>query len=103
MIGFIMMGSIFFLPIWFEHIKDYSATESGLQLIPMMFGLILASIVSGALVSKYGHYYTYPIVGGALLTLGSGLVKLFHPSSGQEHFIPILFVIGKLYLFSYLE
>ena len=59
-----------------------------------MFGIILASVSSGAIVSRTGHYYTYPIVGSALLTIGSGLLKLFEHNSGQGHFIPIMFIGG---------
>ncbi len=60
----------------------------------MMFGIIFGSGVSGALMSKFGHYKTYPIVGSALLTLGTGLLSLIGPDSGQAQFIPFLLILG---------
>ncbi len=74
--------------------QNKSATTAGLLLIPMMFGLIISSAVSGALVTKTGHYKAYPIIGSALMILGLGLLSLFKPDSGEEVFIPFLFIAG---------
>jgi len=59
-----------------------------------MFGIIFGSGISGALMSKFGHYKTYPIIGSALLTLGVGLLSLIAPDSGQGQFIPFLLILG---------
>ena len=54
--AFAFFGAIVFLPRWFQFVHGFSSTDSGLALLPLMFGLILSSIVSGFLVSRTGRY-----------------------------------------------
>jgi EmrB/QacA subfamily drug resistance transporter len=49
-------GAIIFLPRWFQFVREVSPTDSGLQTLALLAGLILSSIVSGALVSRTGRY-----------------------------------------------
>jgi len=94
LVGVVMFSSMLYLPLWFQTVKGESAMISGIQMLPMLFGLIIASTVSGFLVAKFGHYKTYPIVGTILATAGTFLLYLFDENSGQQEFIPILFCIG---------
>ena len=47
---------------------------AGLQLTPMMGGLLVTSIVSGQIISRIGRYRIFPIVGTGIMTLGLGLL-----------------------------
>ena len=69
-IGAGMFGAIVMLPLYFQVVKGYSATEAGLKLIPFMIGIVTTSIVSGKLITKHGHYKRFPIMGTAIMTLG---------------------------------
>jgi len=69
-VGFAMFGTIVFLSMFMQVVHGSSPTVAGLQLLPLMFGLILTSIVSGRLISHRGHYKVFPIVGTALATVG---------------------------------
>jgi MFS family permease len=69
-IGAGMFGAIVMLPLYFQVVKGYSATEAGLKLIPLMLGIVSTSIVSGKLISKHGHYKRYPVMGTSIMTLG---------------------------------
>ncbi len=69
-IGAGMFGALIMLPLYLQVVKGYSATESGLKLIPFMIGIVSTSIISGKLISKYGHYKRFPIVGTTLMTCG---------------------------------
>jgi EmrB/QacA subfamily drug resistance transporter len=71
LVSFGFFGSIIFLPRWFQFVLGSSATESGYQMMPMLVGLILASVASGQLVSRTGRYKW--LVAGALLLAGFGL------------------------------
>jgi len=93
-LGFGMFAAIFYLPVWFQYVLGQSATVSGLQLIPMMFGIILASGISGFLVTKFGHYYSYPIIGSILSALGMFLLDLLRPDSSQGLISVILLILG---------
>ena len=69
-IGFALFGAIAFMPLYFQVVNGDSATGSGLRMVPMMFGIVLTSIVSGRLISKTGRYRAFPIVGTAIMSLG---------------------------------
>ena len=73
-IGFAMFGSVTYLPVFLQVVKGATPTGSGLQMIPMMAGMLVTSIVSGQLISRTGRYRAFPIIGtgvmaGALLLL----------------------------------
>ena len=69
-IGF--FGAIIFLPRWLQFVQNVSPTDSGLQILPLMAGVILSSIGAGILVSRTGHYKW--ILSGALLVMGVGIL-----------------------------
>jgi DNA-binding MarR family transcriptional regulator len=52
-----------------------SPTKSGLRLLPMMAGLLVASIGTGQLITRFGRYKIYPIVGSVFMALGLGLLS----------------------------
>jgi EmrB/QacA subfamily drug resistance transporter len=69
-IGAGMFGAIVMLPLYMQVVKNYSATDAGLKLIPLMLGIVTTSILSGKLISKHGHYKRFPIMGTAIMTIG---------------------------------
>jgi len=54
-IGFAMFGALAYLPQYMQVVRGTSPTASGLRLLPMMAGLLLTSIGTGQLVSKWGR------------------------------------------------
>jgi EmrB/QacA subfamily drug resistance transporter len=74
-IGFALFGAITYLPLFLQIVKGASPTASGLQLLPLMAGVIVASIGSGALITRSGRYKIFPIVGTALMALGLFLLS----------------------------
>jgi predicted MFS family arabinose efflux permease len=73
-VGFAMFGAMTFLPLYFQLVRGVSPTMSGIRLLPMMGGLLVASIVTGQLVSKGWKYRPFPIFGTAIMTIGLGLL-----------------------------
>jgi MFS family permease len=65
-----MFGAIVFLPLYLQVVQGRSATNSGLLMLPLMIGVLVASITSGRLVSRVGRYRIFPIVGSALMVAG---------------------------------
>ncbi|VFS61080.1 Multidrug-efflux transporter 3 [Kluyvera cryocrescens] len=59
-IGMSLFGSVTFLPLYLQVVKNATPTEAGLQLIPLMGGLLLTSIISGRAISRSGKYRIYP-------------------------------------------
>ena len=74
-VGFAMFGSIAYLPQYMQIVKGASPTVSGLRLLPLMAGLLTTSIVSGRLVTRWGRYRVFPIVGTATMTVGMYLLS----------------------------
>ena len=68
-LGLAMFGGIVFLPLFLQVVTGATATNSGLLILPLMVGLIGASVTSGRLITKSGRYRRYPIAGMALTTL----------------------------------
>lgn len=68
--GFAMFGGITFLPQFQQFVQGQSATNSGLLLMPMMLAAMTMSLASGQVISRTGHYKSFPIIGAGLLALG---------------------------------
>ncbi|HEY2563257.1 MAG TPA: MDR family MFS transporter [Acidimicrobiales bacterium] len=93
-LGFAMFGAITFLPLYFQVVRGASPTESGLQLLPLMAGLIITSAVGGMIVTKTGRYRIFPIVGTAVTTLGLFLLSLLTPETSSLEAYLYMFVAG---------
>ena len=64
--GFALFGSVTYLPVFLQVVKGSSPTASGLEMLPIMAGALIASIASGQWISRSGRYRAFPIVGTAL-------------------------------------
>ncbi len=69
-VGLSLFGSITYLPLYLQLVVGESPTGSGLQLTPMMLGMLVTSIASGRLISRFGRYRPFPIAGTILMTIG---------------------------------
>jgi EmrB/QacA subfamily drug resistance transporter len=92
--GFAMFGALTFLPIFFQDAKGVGPTLSGLRLLPLMGGLLLASIGAGQLVSRWGRYKVFPVVGTFLMIVGLLLMSRIGLSTGAWTIAGYLFVFG---------
>jgi EmrB/QacA subfamily drug resistance transporter len=94
LLGFAMFGSITYLPLYFQVVKGATPTGSGLQLLPMMAGLLIASIGSGRIISRTGRYRVYPIVGTAIMTVGLYLLSHLNATTSTVTAAAFMFVLG---------
>jgi EmrB/QacA subfamily drug resistance transporter len=85
-IGF--FGAIIFLPRWFQFVKGVSPTESGLQSLSLLAGLIISSIASGLIVSRTGRYKW--LIVGSLSVMAVGLYLLTNLSAETD--LPVLWL-----------
>ena len=68
--GIAMFAAILYIPEYQQIIRGYSPIKSGLLLFPMILGIFGASLTSGRLITRFGHYRPFPIIGGVLLIIG---------------------------------
>ena len=74
-VGTAMFGTIIFLPLFLQVVLGASATSSGMLLLPLVGGILIGSIASGRLITRWGRYKIFPVLGTALLTLGVWLLS----------------------------
>jgi len=73
-VGLGLFGAMTFIPLYQQTVQGASPTVSGLLMTPMMLGSAATSVLAGFLTSKTGRYKVFPIVGGAVMALGMGLL-----------------------------
>src|SRR4051794_10648676 len=93
-VGFTMLGSMTFLPTFFQYVDGVSATSSGFRMLPLVIGLLITATTSGNIVSKTGHYKVFPVVGGLVMALGLYLLSLMEPSTSVGLSSLYLFILG---------
>ena len=93
-VGLCMLGSLTFLPLYQQIVHGASPTISGLELLPLMLGLLTASIGSGQLISRTGHYKIFPIVGTAVMFVGSYLLSRLSDTSSTFYNGVAMLVFG---------
>jgi EmrB/QacA subfamily drug resistance transporter len=74
-VGLALFGSVTYLPLYLQVVKAHSPTTSGLLLTPMMGGVLVTSILSGNLISRFGRYRFFPIAGTAIMTVAVYLLS----------------------------
>ncbi|MEV0764571.1 MDR family MFS transporter [Nocardia sp. NPDC050435] len=93
-VGFAMIGSMTFLPAYFQYVDGVSATMSGVRTLPLVVGLMFTSILSGQVVAKTGRYKYFPIVGTAVMALGLFLMSTMGRSTGTWRESLYMLVLG---------
>ncbi|MEV7517315.1 MFS transporter [Streptomyces diastaticus] len=93
-VGIALFGAASYLPTFLQMVDGASATESGLLMLPMMGGVVGASILSGQLISRTGRYRPYPIAGGVLAALGMWLLSLLETGTSRLHYSIWMAVLG---------
>ncbi|MFF0534643.1 MFS transporter [Streptomyces coelicoflavus] len=93
-VGVALFGAASYLPTFLQMVDGASATESGLLMLPMMGGVVVASIVSGQLISRTGHYRIHPILGSALSVVGMWLLSRLDIDTPRLHYSIWMAVLG---------
>ncbi len=73
--GIGLFGGIALVPQYLQIVTGSSPTQAGLEMLPLVGGLMVSSILSGQLTSRTGRYKIFPVIGLGLMTVG---LVLFH-------------------------
>jgi EmrB/QacA subfamily drug resistance transporter len=93
-LGFTMFGAIVYLPLYLQVVRGASPTMSGLELLPLMVGVLSSSIGSGRIITQIGRYKMFPIIGMALTALGFFLMSLVKEQTPYLPLAGAMLVIG---------
>ena len=93
-VGFAMFGALAYLPQYMQVVRGISPTLSGLRLLPLLVGLLVTSTGTGFLVSKWGRYKIFPVLGTALMTLGLYLLSRLGVDTSFWLVSLYLFILG---------
>ncbi|MFC7220384.1 MFS transporter [Streptomyces polyrhachis] len=93
-IGIALFGAASYLPTYLQMVDGAGAMESGLLMLPMMGGVVLASIVSGQLITRTGRYRVYPIAGCAVSAAGMWLLAQLRIDTDRVTYSVWMAVLG---------
>ncbi|MEZ7004869.1 MDR family MFS transporter [Streptomyces sp. AD55] len=92
--GIVFLGSVNFLAIYIQVVTGASPTMSGVVLLPMMFGLVASSVVSGVAITKTGRYKWYPVLSMAIGVVGALLLATMDAGTSRAVVIGFMLVFG---------
>ncbi|MFD7936248.1 MFS transporter [Streptomyces sp. NPDC059755] len=93
-IGVALFGAASYLPTFLQMVDGATATESGLLMLPMMGGIVGASVLSGQLITHTGRYKIYPVLGSALAALGMWLLSRLEVGTPRLQYSLWMAVLG---------
>jgi EmrB/QacA subfamily drug resistance transporter len=93
-VGFALFGALTYLPLFQQVVRGLDPTESGLQLLPLMGGLLIASIGSGQIITRIGRYKVFPIFGTAIAAIGMFLLSTIDSSIGAGTMALYMAILG---------
>ena len=94
LIGFGMFGAMLTLPLYLQIVLGYSPTQSGFATLPMMFGVMLASVGTGQLVARTGRYGIFPVSGTATTAIGFLILAFMTLDKPYWYLAIAMFIIG---------
>jgi MFS family permease len=89
-----MFGAISFLPLFLQVVSGASATNSGLLILPLMLGLLSASMASGQIITRTGRYKVFPVAGCAVASLALYLLSTMGTSTTQATVTVYMVLLG---------
>jgi EmrB/QacA subfamily drug resistance transporter len=93
-VGFALFGSVTYLPLFLQVVNGATPTGSGLQILPLMGGLLITSIASGQIISRTGIYKPFPIGGTAVMIVGLALLSGMDAHTSRAVASGYMFVLG---------
>lgn len=86
--------SIYYLPEWFQVIKNASPTKSGLMYLPLALSDVLSATLTGASLKYLGYPNPYMLLGTALMSIATGLFSTFSENTPHQQWIPFQVLQG---------
>lgn len=92
--GFVFIGAEFYMPLFFQSVKEASPIRSGVLILPITVGEALMGITAGIFIHRSGRYLDLVWVGVILLTIGNGLYIHLNAKSSIAEIVGFEIVAG---------
>ncbi len=94
LVGFGMFGALLVVPLFLQLVLGSTPTQSGLELLPMILGLMIASIASGQIIARTGKYRMFPIIGTGMLSAGFLYFTFITADDSYWFLVPGMLLVG---------
>lgn len=94
LVGFGMFGAMMTIPLYLQIVNGLTPTQTGLATLPMMAGVMVASVTTGQLIGRTGKYRAFPITGIGTTALGFAILTQITPDRPSWYLMIAMFVIG---------
>jgi EmrB/QacA subfamily drug resistance transporter len=94
LVGAGMFGGMIMLPLYLQIVRGESPTRAGLLMIPLMLGMMTASMTSGRIMQRTGRYKVFPVVGTGVVTLGMLLLSTLKFDTPLPEVMAFMVVLG---------
>ena len=94
LVGFAMFGAMMTIPLYMQIVVGMNPTESGLSMLPLILGLIIASLVSGQVTARTGRYRIFPVLGTLFTAVGFFSLTLIRYETPLWQIFAGMFVLG---------
>jgi MFS family permease len=85
---------VYFLPLYFQFVRGLSATQSAISNLPMLITMIVLSIISGGVVTKFGYFQPFIVAAAIFCTTGAGAITTLQPSSTTARWVGYQILYG---------
>jgi MFS transporter, DHA2 family, glioxin efflux transporter len=85
---------LYYLPIYFQAVSGVSASNSGVRNLPLILAVTISTIISGGMITAFGHFVPFMIAGSMIATIGSGLLYTLNTTSSSSHWIGYQILAG---------
>jgi EmrB/QacA subfamily drug resistance transporter len=93
-VGFGMFGAMLTIPLYLQLVQGFSPTISGVLMIPIVIGIMTASIVSGRMIAKTGRYTIFPRTGTAVMAVAFFLLTFLRVDTPLWYLLVTMFLVG---------
>jgi len=94
-VGMGMFGGLLLLPQYLQIVRGSTPTEAGLQMVPLVLGIMTGAMTSGILIGRTGRYKVFPVTGAVLLTVALlALSRVVTADTPYWHLVPFMVMTG---------
>lgn len=93
-VGGILIIMVYYLPLWFQAIKNASAIRSGVMNLPFLLALMVAAAITGGSITRFGYYTPAMIGSSVLMSIGIGLMTTWKYNTNADKWIGYQVIFG---------